>query len=69
VELPGIEPGPKIALNWENSGIYDAKVRESACGYAKGVDGINRSTTSMALLSQELREFEPDVSHLLTTAC
>jgi hypothetical protein len=29
VELPGIEPGPKIDLNWENSGIADAKVRET----------------------------------------
>jgi hypothetical protein len=25
VELPGIEPGPEIALNWDNSEKDDAK--------------------------------------------
>jgi len=41
VELPGIEPGSKIDLSWDNSGIDDAKRREMTCGYAEGVDGIN----------------------------
>jgi hypothetical protein len=41
VELPGIEPIPKIDLSWDNSGIDDAKQRETTCGYAEGVDGIN----------------------------
>ena len=29
VELPGIEPGAKIDLNWDNSGIDDAKQRQT----------------------------------------
>jgi hypothetical protein len=40
MELPGIEPGPKIDLNWDDSGIDHAKVRETTCGYADVVDGI-----------------------------
>jgi hypothetical protein len=44
VELPGIEPGPKIRLNSGNADLptrNDAKRREMTCGYAEGVDGIN----------------------------
>jgi hypothetical protein len=44
VELPGIEPGPKIALSWENPGFEDTKRREipGTTGlYVKGVDGVN----------------------------
>jgi hypothetical protein len=29
VELPGIEPGSKIDLSWDNSGIDDAKRRQN----------------------------------------
>jgi len=28
VELPGIEPGAKMCLSWENTGFDDAKRRE-----------------------------------------
>jgi hypothetical protein len=45
VELPGIEPGPKISSTCRNSGIDDAKQRETTCGHANGVDGINTSST------------------------
>jgi hypothetical protein len=41
VELPGIEPGAKIALSWENAESDYANRREMTCGYAKSVDGIN----------------------------
>jgi hypothetical protein len=46
VELPGIEPSPKIPLNCGNIEFYAAKVRERTCGYAEDVDGINRPLTS-----------------------
>jgi hypothetical protein len=29
MELPGIEPGPKSSLNWENTGLNYAKQRET----------------------------------------
>jgi hypothetical protein len=42
VELLGIEPPSEIALTCGNTGREnDAKVRETTCGYAKGVDGTN----------------------------
>jgi hypothetical protein len=44
VELPGIEPVLKIALNWENASFdtrNDMKQRGMTCGYTTGVDGIN----------------------------
>jgi len=47
VELPGVEPSAEIALTWRNAVTYDAKrrettkARETTCGYATGVDGIN----------------------------
>jgi hypothetical protein len=30
-ELPGIEPDPEIALNWQNAGSQHAKRRETTC--------------------------------------
>jgi hypothetical protein len=39
VELPGIEPGTKIALTWENSGIDDAKRRESTRNHLRVREG------------------------------
>jgi hypothetical protein len=41
VKLPGIEPGTKIALSCGNTEFRYAKVRETTCGYARRVDGIN----------------------------
>ena len=44
MELPGIEPAPKMTLTCgmlKSTTRTDAKVREMTCGYAKGVDGIN----------------------------
>ena len=41
VELPGIEPAPKMAVTCGNAGLGYAKVREMTCGYAKRVDDIN----------------------------
>jgi hypothetical protein len=40
VELPGIEPVAEL-LACGNVETDDAKVRETTCGYAIGVDGIN----------------------------
>ena len=48
VELPGIEPGPKTDLNWDNREFTtrnDAEHRKTTCGYAEGVDGINTGYT------------------------
>jgi hypothetical protein len=58
VELPGIEPGPKIRLNSGNADLptrNDAKRREMTCGYAEGVDGINtaRPFTRTATAQQD----------------
>jgi hypothetical protein len=47
VELPGIEPGVKIALNCEDAGLAYAKRRQTTCGYAGGVDGINKVDTAI----------------------
>jgi hypothetical protein len=41
VELPGIEPGSKIRLTCGSDEIEYAKRRETTCGYAEAVDGIN----------------------------
>ena len=41
MELPGIEPVLKIRVNSGNPEFDDAKVRETTCEDAKGVDGIN----------------------------
>jgi hypothetical protein len=41
VELPGIEPATEIALTWVDVEFDYAKRRETTCGYAKGVDGVN----------------------------
>jgi hypothetical protein len=37
----------------------DAKQRETTCGYANGVDGINTSSTSKRLFRPKLQSFEP----------
>jgi hypothetical protein len=41
VELPGIEPASENDLTCGHIGTDDAKVRETTCGYATGVDGVN----------------------------
>jgi hypothetical protein len=41
VELPGIELGAYIELTCRNAELDYAKVRETTCGYGKGVDGVN----------------------------
>jgi hypothetical protein len=48
VELPGIEPGGKRALTRGDADLAtrnNAKVRETTCGYARGVDGVNTTKT------------------------
>ena len=40
VELPGIEPATEMASNCENAESDDAKVRDTTCGYAEGVDRV-----------------------------
>jgi hypothetical protein len=41
VEPPGIEPAAEIIVTCGNAENNDAKRRETTCGYAKGVDGVN----------------------------
>jgi hypothetical protein len=41
VELPGIEPAPKMVMSCGNGKYSDAKVPETTCAYAGGVDGID----------------------------
>jgi hypothetical protein len=41
VELPGIELAAKRPMNCGNAENHDAKVRETTCGYVKGVDAVN----------------------------
>jgi hypothetical protein len=48
VELQRIEPATEIALTCRNSESEDSKGRESTCGYAKGVDGVNTHAASVA---------------------
>jgi hypothetical protein len=51
VELPGIEPDTEFVVSCGNAEFDDAKQRETTqrrettCGGAKGVDGINMSQT------------------------
>jgi hypothetical protein len=50
VELPGIEPAPKILLNCKNakSGTrHDMKAREMTWENGPGVDGINTSAAHL----------------------
>jgi hypothetical protein len=41
VELPGIEPVTETNVTCGNAETNYAKLRETTCGYAKGVDGVN----------------------------
>lgn len=44
VELPGIEPVIETNVTCANAELTtrnNAKLRETTCGYAKGVDGVN----------------------------
>jgi hypothetical protein len=55
VELPGIEPALKSALNCRNAEFERAKRRESTrkyLSYAKGVDGINTPAVSVCNIAQ-----------------
>ncbi len=54
VELPGIEPSAKSRVSCEYAEFTtrnDAKVRETTCGYAKGVDAVNTPKPSPPLLT------------------
>ena len=64
VELPGIEPATKIALNCGNSRIDYPKRREMACGYANSVDGINTPTDPIECL-----RFPAAISFIADLAC
>jgi hypothetical protein len=50
VELPGIEPDTKSGVTCGNAKVDDAKRRETTCGYAKDVDGINTPVASAAVV-------------------
>lgn len=47
VELPGIEPAAEMVLTCGNAEFEYAKRRETTCGYAKGVDGVNNPNPSI----------------------
>ena len=42
VELPGFEPAAENAVTCGDAGSDYAKARETTCGYARGVDGVNK---------------------------
>jgi hypothetical protein len=49
VELPGIEPVAKCALTCGNVEVDYAKRRQTTCGYAGSVDGINSAPQSLSV--------------------